>query len=89
MSASGPIVAALCMGVRVRAVCMREASELALMYNDESVLESHHLAVADPPEGSTDRAGFKGGNKLGICPGPPHLRGLHKKTVKKSLPKET
>jgi len=60
MSASGPIIAALCMGVRVRAVCMREASELALMYNDESVLESHHLAVADPPEGSTDRAGFKG-----------------------------
>jgi len=27
--------------------------------------------------------------KLGSCPGPPQLRGLHKKTVKKLLPKET
>jgi len=33
--------------------CCDVASELALMYNDESVLENHHLAVADPPEGST------------------------------------
>ena len=25
------------------------------------------------------RAGFKGGGKLGSCPGSPQLRGLHKK----------
>ena len=30
---------------------------------------------------SCDRAGFKGEGKLGSCPGPPQLRGLHK-TVK-------
>jgi len=29
------------------------------------------------------------GGKLGSCPGPPQVRGVHKKTVKKLLPKET
>jgi len=53
------------------------------------VVLSAHIQVSDRAPSEVRKCQFRpgqdlrGAGKLGSCPGPPQLRGLHKKTVKK------